>query len=416
MTWKKRGIAPILLNPYFLIAVLLVIGFFVFSSGSGFKLAIFSDVDFAGFTFKDSGPVQTGSCNYGGSGSDVTKEGEFLILSSSGTRPNFRTLTTDVTGVDEVLIIYDGYVSASCSKYQGGGYGSVSASITGSTSGSIEESDSAGCNPNSQLFSEKYIAPSIWKFRNNFDGTWSTLQSLNVGDVFIEKTKAPISGDKQFLSLKVSGGVGACQGSNGPASGSAKLKIYNIVRKENAFAVCKADQFVQDVNKDGKIATDGSECFDLQTIVLNSEESIKESYDEKIARITAELEAKNTGLQAQLDQLKQQLDSTDSSTQLTDLQKQIASLEAQLTTAQDKTAIQAQIDALRQQQLESSNVEDRIAALEAELKETKDVLASVQAEDKAVINTIENQAQFEKPGFFKTLLNKLIAFIKGIFP
>ena len=103
------------------------------------------------------------------------------------------------------------------------------------------------------------------------------MQSLNVGDVFIVKDTKPIAGSA-ILRIGVLAGGGCGSGGRG----SGYIKIYNIVRKENSFAVCKADEY---------LTTDGTGkqiCKSLSTIVLNSEEAIKESFDEKLARVTAD--------------------------------------------------------------------------------------------------------------------------------
>ena len=65
------------------------------------------------------------------------------------------------------------------------------------------------------------------------------------------------------------------------------------------------------------------------------------------------------------------------------------------------------------QQIQQLSTEMKL--LQDELKETKDNLAAVQAGDKSVIDVIAAQESFQKPSFFKTLINKIIASIKNIF-
>ena len=157
-------------------------------------------------------------------------------------------------------------------------------------------------------------------------------------------------------------------------AGNSKMAatVYNVIQKENSVALCKADQVPYDLNGDDKITL--GECTDLKTIILNSEEAIKESYDEKFARIQAELEAKNAGL----------------TSQIIDLQKQ-------------------------QQSFNTQQLQTQIDSLNAELKTTKSMLDAVIAKDKNVVNTIDNNEQFNKPNFIVQFLDSIIAWIKGLF-
>jgi len=350
-----------------IVIIIILAAIWLFNLGSGF-LAIVSSFDFAGFTFEDI-EEKTG-CNVGGFSSSVQREGEFIIIKGDGVIRGERKIRTEVTGIDELLIIYDGYGTAFCSNgYPNAGtyvFGKVIGSSGGEISGTQGTSTSR-CSSNSDSVSVSY-QPSIWKFKNNFDGTWSSMKSIGVGDIFIRESTAELKGDRQYLEMGVLIGV-TCGNRNG---GTSRLRIYNIVRKENAFAVCKANEV---------LLADGG-CQDLKTILLNSEEAIKESYDEKFIRLQAELEAKQSGLTAENEQIKQQL---------------------QELYAQG--ANQQQIN----EQIE------RINMLESELKETKSTLADIQAKDKSVVNAIESQEKFEKPNLIKRFFNKAWAFIKSWF-
>ena len=409
---NKKGYIGILLNP--LVLTLIIIGglLLIFSlPNNPFRLAILSNFEFAGFTFQENIIPYSSQCG-SGSGS-VVREGEFIILKNSYsacTGSSSVSITTDVTGVDELLVIADANMYASAGANSGVGSG-FSASIKGSEGGSVGSGFALGIGTNEGgATRSQYFSPRVIKLKNNFDGTWSNLESLNVGDIFIVKQKSAIKGNA-ILDIEVNGGG---SGENG-GSTTIIATVYNIVRKENAFALCKADKYAYDLNKDGIISPDGSECVALTTIVLNSEEAIKESFNEKIARITKELEAKNAGLTADIEALKQQLDQQQATEQITALQQQISLLESQLATASDKTAIQSQIDALRQQQLDSGNLQDQINALQSELKTTKTILADVQSKDKNVISTIASQEQFERPNKIKEVWDRIWAFIKNIF-
>lgn len=331
---------------------------------------------FAGFTWQDVEKYQFGSstCNKGSGSIDIVND--FVEIKGTGNGAGIdKRMMAEITGIDELLIIYEGSIYGYCSGASGNGGGGIGAIVSGSDGGSIEAGKSAGtstCPFSSQQISVAY-PPSIWKFKNNFDGTWSTLESLGVGDIFIVKQTQQISGSRQYLSI----GISAVNCADSSTGGSSRIKVYNVVRKENAFAVCKADKYSYDANLDGKIASDGSECFDLSTIVLNSEEAIKESFDEKLRRITLELEAKNMGLQ----------------TDIAELQQKLAS----------------------QQGYDDAAIRQQITAIQQELELAKKTLADVQAGDRNVIAVVEAQEQFKPSGSISNFFNKIIAWIKGLF-
>lgn len=335
---------------------------------------------FAGFTFADSGHLNSNAnCNNGGGSTDINRDGETIIMTSNGNIPSTRKITTEVTGVDELLIVYGGYAQAYTNRAgSDSGDGSFGASIDGSESGSIGGSQGISCRYTGSLNScnqEQYFAPGIWKFKNNFDGTWSSMKSLGIGDVFLVESTQPIKGSRTFLTFYVTSGSGC----NTDGGGAAKLRIYNIIRKENSLALCKADQVPYDLNNDGKITF--GECSDLKTILLNQEESIEESNKEYLDRITAEQQAKIDGLNGQI----------------TTLQKQLEAQAAQSAQTSQTKALQ-----------------DQISALKDELSETREILTAVQAGDQNVINTIVNQEQFTKPSGFSGILYAIISFIRGL--
>lgn len=381
----------------FLWIVLSVILLVIVLSG---YLTISSNFQFAGLSWTDSGTQLSGNCNSGGGQTSlIAKEGKPLIISASGSSfQAIRSIKTDVTGIDELLVIYEG--NTQCSGSQSGS--GISVSILGSESGSVGV-NKGGCGATHQ--------PEIVKLKNNFDGTWSSLKGIGIGDVYILQKTEKISGNSQFLQVGADGGSACGLG----GSASASITLYNVVRKEDAFAVCKADKYALDFNNDGKIANDGSECFDFASIKIMSEEAIKESFDEKIARITEELEAKNSGLTSKIQELQKQLAQQGiSSSQITLLEQKIRELESQLSSASDKTLIQQQIDALRSQQMLSGNVQEHINALQSELRETKKILADVQAGDNNVINVIERQEEFKQSNFINNFFNKIIAWISNL--
>ena len=356
----KQGKSGIML--LFIIAAVILLA--VVMSG---LLTIVSPFSFAGLTFTESNKVIEHSSSSGSA--DVSREGEYLVLKSqhNGIDYAYASISADITQIDELLVIADASIYASAGARSGAG-GWLEINLKGSQGGLMEIVPfSVGASGETK---SQYFTPKVVKVKNNFDGTWSFLESLNVGDIYVVTKKGVLQGNVNMELKAHSSG----SGENGGAS-NVQVKIYNIPIKENAFAVCKADQFMQDKNQDGRISTDGTECFDLSTIVLNNEEALQESYDEKLARITMELQAKNDGLAADINLLRQQLT----------------------------------------QQQGDATILNKIALLEAELKETKAILANAQANDKSIVAVVEAQEQFNKPNFIKEFFNKIIAWIMGIF-
>lgn len=355
---NKKAIAPLIMILGLVITVF-VIGAYVIPN---IKLTIVPDFDFAGFTFKDTGDI-SGQCNVGGFAGNINPNG-LEITGNGNNNGGARYIETDVTGVDELLIIYEGYGTASRPRSTSDTSSSIFASIVGSNSGELGASQSVSTSPSdNSVGASKTLSfqPALWKFKNNFDGTWSSMKSLGVGDIFIVDSTQAITGTNQYLRLGVSVGASCNAG-----AGTAYLKVYNIVRKENSFAVCKADEVLLN-----------NKCEKLTTILLNSEEAIKESTDEKFARVQTELEAKNSGLQIDIDALKEQISN--------------------------------------QQGYNDASIQAQLKALQDELKEAQITLKAVQAKDSNVVAVIESQEQFVKPNIFKRVLDSIISFIKNLF-
>src|SRR3990167_6226218 len=221
--------------------------------------------------------------------------------------------------------------------------------------------------------------PQIFSFKNNFDGTWSSIQSFGIGDVFIKKeTMVMTPPIKLRLISEASVGL-----SDGSASANGISRFYNVVFKENGFAVCKADEVLVE-----------GQCQTLSSILLKNEEAIKESFDEKLARIEAELLAKNQGLTEDLTKLQAQLEQQGITQHEIDLLKvQIAILENELKTDPNNQLLQNQLDELKSQDLAG-----KIASLQSELDGAKQQLADVQAGDKTVVNVIEANEKIQEIG------------------
>ena len=366
---KKGQITALLSNPVVLVVVV-VIALVFFASSKGFLSISPSTFTWNGYTFEDLGQEpQTKPCSGGFITSDVSS-GEFLTLSSTGQENGVnRKLRTDITTLDEILVVYDGTNYVSCNDRVGGVSSTLSASIVGSSSGSISQSkvlsaSSQQCEgKDGGIPPATYYEPSVWKFKNNFDGTWSTMQYLGIGDTFIVKDKQIIQGDKVYLQLETNSN-GLCQGEGGSAhaSSTTSLKVYNIVAKENSFSTCKVDEYGIDTNNDGKISS--TECVPTKSLVLDAEEAFQESVDAKLLRLEEEQQAKLDGLL-----------------------QQIRILESK---QQDTTKLQEELDT------------------------TKSILADIQAKDSNVIAVVEGNEQFNTPTTLKTIWNKLIAWITSL--
>lgn len=306
-----------------IIIVLIILGLF-FLSNQNIKQNILSTIqppiNFAGFTWQTSG--------------DVSQGGEFVFLESTRSNQEGQSISemfTDISGIDELLVIAegDGYAS---SGFGANGYTALVVNLRGSQSGSIGIGDDVGSDSSESSTKTKHFDARVYKIKNNFDGTWSTLESLGIGDIFIIKKTEKIVGNPILAIQAVTSNNGI--GSSQSATARVKVKVYNVVVKINAFAVCKADEFWQDKNQDGKPTID--ECFDLATIVLNSEEAIKESFDAKLARIELELLAKNQGLTEELEKLKQLQNTTAQQQKLIEIEKELIGTKLLLDELQNR--------------------------------------------------------------------------------
>src|SRR3990167_9325856 len=116
---KKGQITALLSNPVVLVVVVLVALFFFVESG-GFLSISPSTFTWNGYVFEDLGQEpQTKPCSGGFITSDVSS-GEFLTLSSTGQENGVnRKLRTDITSIDEIMVVYDGTNYVSCNDRVG---------------------------------------------------------------------------------------------------------------------------------------------------------------------------------------------------------------------------------------------------------------------------------------------------------
>ncbi|KKS14157.1 MAG: hypothetical protein UU72_C0053G0006 [candidate division WWE3 bacterium GW2011_GWB1_41_6] len=407
MKWQKKGIVGILANPFILIALVILIAIIAFNVPSGKFLSIFSSISFAGrgwnvevsdARIQSNGyPCSPGSASY-------TFEGETLVMSGSASGsqsqgcvgPGRVVATTDITNDDEVMVLFDGYGTASAGGSSASGSYSLITSVIDVNGIELSQAKEVAASSRGVTSASASFEPQIFSFKNNFDGTWSSIQSFGIGDVFIKKeTMVMTPPIKLRLISEASVGL-----SDGSASANGISRFYNVVFKENGFAVCKADEVLVD-----KV------CQTLSSILLKNEEAIKESFDEKLARIEAELLAKNQGLTEDLTKLQAQLEQQGITQHEIDLLKvQIAILENELKTDPNNQLLQNQLDELKSQDLAG-----KIASLQSELDGAKQQLADVQAGDKTVVNVIEANEKIQEPNIIKRFFNRLIAWMQNLF-
>jgi len=407
MKWQKKGIVGILANPFILIALVILIAIIAFNVPSGKFLSIFSSISFAGREWNvevsdariqsNGYPCSPGSASY-------TFEGETLVMSGSASGsqsqgcvgPGRVVATTDITNDDEVMVLFDGYGTASAGGSSASGSYSLITSVIDVNGIELSQAKEVAASSRGVTSASASFEPQIFSFKNNFDGTWSSIQSFGIGDVFIKKeTMVMTPPIKLRLISEASVGL-----SDGSASANGISRFYNVVFKENGFAVCKADEVLVE-----------GQCQTLSSILLKNEEAIKESFDEKLARIEAELLAKNQGLTEDLTKLQAQLEQQGITQHEIDLLKvQIAILENELKTDPNNQLLQNQLDELKSQDLAG-----KIASLQSELDGAKQQLADVQAGDKTVVNVIEANEKIQEPNIIKRFFNRLIAWMQNLF-
>ena len=407
MKWQKKGIVGILANPFILIALVILIAIIAFNLPSGKFLSIFSSISFAGREWNvevsdariqsNGYPCSPGSASY-------TFEGETLVMSGSASGsqsqgcvgPGRVVATTDITNDDEVMVLFDGYGTASAGGSSASGSYSLITSVIDVNGIELSQAKEVAASSRGVTSASASFEPQIFSFKNNFDGTWSSIQSFGIGDVFIKKeTMVMTPPIKLRLISEASVGL-----SDGSASANGISRFYNVVFKENGFAVCKADEVLVE-----------GQCQTLSSILLKNEEAIKESFDEKLARIEAELLAKNQGLTEDLAKMQAQLEQQGITQHEIDLLKvQIAILENELKTDPNNQLLQNQLDELKSQDLAG-----KIASLQSELDGAKQQLADVQAGDKTVVNVIEANEKIQEPNIIKRFFNRLIAWMQNLF-
>ena len=407
MKWQKKGIVGILANPFILIALVILIAIIAFNLPSGKFLSIFSSISFAGREWNvevsdariqsNGYPCSPGSASY-------TFEGETLVMSGSASGsqsqgcvgPGRVVATTDITNDDEVMVLFDGYGTASAGGSSASGSYSLITSVIDVNGIELSQAKEVAASSRGVTSASASFEPQIFSFKNNFDGTWSSIQSFGIGDVFIKKETMVMSPPIK-LRLISEASVGL---SDGSASANGISRFYNVVFKENGFAVCKADEVLVE-----------GQCQTLSSILLKNEEAIKESFDEKLARIEAELLAKNQGLTEDLAKMQAQLEQQGITQHEIDLLKvQIAILENELKTDPNNQLLQNQLDELKSQDLAG-----KIASLQSELDGAKQQLADVQAGDKTVVNVIEDNEKIQEPNIIKRFFNRLIAWMQNLF-
>ena len=110
-----------------------------------------------------------------------TIEYDFLVMKvsvSGGVEsPPIRVkVQTDISNIDEVLVIADSHITVS-SGFAANVVGSTSFSIEGSEGGELGSGFSLSVGSDESTTKSRYFEPKVFKLKNNFDGTWSVLES-----------------------------------------------------------------------------------------------------------------------------------------------------------------------------------------------------------------------------------------------
>ena len=341
--------------------VISVIGLAFIVSGL-FVISSASIIDFAGQSWDTeiNNHHFAGSCSGSVSGGEIANLQIQVSGSSGGSGCEVTSITQkSINEFDEILVVFDS------SQYAGFEMeGNAGIFLTDKTRFSTRDetdvmnkllsySDNTigGKSSFSNFFALKYVG-----FRNNHDGTYSIMKGSGIGDLSVVN-KIAVPNAPLFLGMKVGGGGGA-----GGDRATATMNAYNVIFRVSGFALCKANQYSVDLNKDGKL--DFGECVDISVLELNHREEFEQSVNDRLLK----LEQQNTQ-------------------KIIDLEQQIISLQQQ----------NADVTLLKQQ-----------------LEQTQKILADIQAKDRNVIAAVEANEQFERPNFIIELINRFIAWIKNI--
>src|SRR3990167_5571903 len=234
MKFKKKGVVGLLANPYVLIGLIILVGIFALSINGGKFLSILNpSLSFAGKNWVIE--QQEISCPFKGS-VDYKIEGEFLVLNSasSGSQsqgcngPAIITASIDITDNDEILVLLDGHGTANAGGQSASGSYNMFTKIADANGNEIWQSKSIDASARGTTSASAAFEPQIFSFKNNFDGTWSSIQSFGIGDVFIKKETMVMSPPIK-LRLISEASVGL---SDGSASANGISRFYNVVFKE----------------------------------------------------------------------------------------------------------------------------------------------------------------------------------------
>ncbi|MBU0924123.1 hypothetical protein KKG81_04500 [bacterium] len=360
------------------------------SSNYYFPLSTIDNIGFAGYNW---GIEAKGQNSFGVS--NDFDEDDFLILKASANSNRNRegrgtiNAKTDLTDVDEIILVVQPTGTAS--------HGSPSDGASSIVFNLLMYNGGKGCSLGAEGCSIGSGSctlddrPRAVKIMNNFDGTWSSYTTLGVGDIWIKDRVCPTSDNILYLQMDAHGGY------NGQTTG--QVTIYNIVTKEDETSICKIDELM---------TVDG--CENLKSILLAYEESLHESYDEKLARIEERLNQKIDGLSTQINDntnlenlenlqielasLKMKLEATTlSDVEIESLQTQIDILTGQINSGVSSEELQIKLNNLKVQlettsltDIEISNLQrqidnfdiNRIKTLEIELANTKAILKALE--------------------------------------
>ena len=333
--------------PVILLLVIIAVLLFNAPRSSNFPKGIFSiistnTINFAGVLWDTevNNHHFAGSCSGSVSGGEIANLQIQVSGSSGGAASDVKAITqTPINNYDEMLVVFDS------NQYSGFEMGSSAGIfLTDNTRISTrdetnvirrilvyEDSVSGGKSSFSNFFDLKYVG-----FRNNHDGTYSIVRGNGLGDLTVT-SKVIVPNTNLFLGMHTIAGGGA-----GGDRATATMNSYNVIFRVSGFALCKANQYSVDLNRDGKF--DFGECINSTVLELNHREEFEQSVNDRL------FQAEQQNIQ-----------------KIADLQQQISILQQQ---------------------------NGSITLLSQQLEETQKILINLQSRDKNVIATVQSQEQF----------------------
>lgn len=277
-----------------------------------------------------------------------------------------------IADVDEFLIIFDGEVTCGTGNMGQNSNSNIHISLynvaTKEEKSTIQFGE--GCGQNA--FINKIYPPRLVKLMNNFDGTYTTYNTLGVGDIYIKDKTVDAKSLGNDIRLRI---CSYSQASN-RASAKSSIKIYNIITKRLETAVCSAQEVM---------TADGG-CQKLDSLLLAHENAIYESVQQQIQRISDRLQARQISIEARISDLENYMSLAEKQEKITWIDNKIIELETQRNNAeflksQEIASLQAAFTAT-EEALESTTIDaGRKKLLTATLEGTRKELAYIETLD-----------------------------------